>query len=98
MDAIGGFILLLGAALLAGLWEHERRKRKKVLLLGRSFFATVVEYRSEFGRVAGTWQIMDYPYVTYQDEQATWKIERLGYAASGSREFVVGQLVELIKF
>jgi hypothetical protein len=98
MDAVGGFILLLGAAILSVVWEHSRRKRKKVLLRGRSLFATVIEYRSEFGRVAGTWQTLDYPYVTYQDEEATWKTERLKYATSGDRKFFIGQLIEVVCF
>jgi len=89
---------LVGATLLAGLWEHSRRKRKKVLLLGRALFATVAEYRSEFGRVAGTWTTLDYPYVTYQDEEGLWKTERLGYATSGNRVFFIGHLVEVVQF
>ncbi|GAA4030584.1 hypothetical protein GCM10022409_13540 [Hymenobacter glaciei] len=98
MDIGGGILLLLGAALIAGFWEHSRRKRKKVLLLGRPLFATVAEYRSEFGRVAGAWTTLDYPYVTYQDEEGAWKKERLGYATSGNREFFIGHLIEVVHF
>ena len=98
MDTVGGILLLLGATLLAGFWEHSRRKRKKVLHLGRSLFATVAEYRSEFGRVAGTWTTLDYPFVTYQDEAGTWQTVRLGYATSGNREFFIGQLIEVVQF
>ena len=98
MDTGGGIILLFGAALLTGFWEYSRRKRKKVLLVGRTFFATVAEYRSEFGRVAGTWMTLDYPYVTYQNGEGTWKTERLKYATSDGQVFFIGQLVEVVKF
>ncbi len=84
--------------MLTGFWERSRRKRKNVLYLGRSLFATVAEYRSEFGRVAGTWTTLDYPYVTYQDEEGTWKTKRLGYAISGNRKFFIGHLVEVVQF
>lgn len=84
--------------MLTGFWEHSRRKRKRVLLLGRALFATVAEYRPEFRRVAGTWTTLDYPYVTYQDEEGTWKTERLGYATSGNREFFIGHLIEVVQF
>ena len=98
MDTGGGMILLFGAALITGFWEYSRRKQKKLLLLGCSFFATVVEYRSEFGRVAGTWTSLDYPYVRYQDGEGAWKKERLGYATSSGRVFFVGQLLEVVQF
>jgi hypothetical protein len=98
MDTGGGILLLFGATLLTGFWEHSRRKRKKVLLLGRSLFATVAEYRSEFGRVAGTWTTLNYPYVTYQDKGETWKTERLKHATSSGRVFFVGQLIEVVQF
>lgn len=84
--------------MLTGFWEYSRRTRKKVLLLGQSLFATVVDYRSEFGRVAGTWTTLDYPYVTCQNEDGIWNTERLGYATSGNREFFIGQLVEVVRF
>ena len=98
MDTGGGILLLLVAIFLAGFWGHARRKRKKVLLLGHAYFATVAEYRSEFGRVAGTWTTLEYPYVTYQDGEETWKTQRLGYATSGNREFFIGHLVEVVHF
>ncbi|MBC8084857.1 MAG: hypothetical protein H7Z21_16790 [Hymenobacter sp.] len=98
MDTGGGIMLLIAAIVLIGFWECSRRKQKKVLLFGRSLFATVAEYRSEFGRVAGTWTTLDYPYVTYQNEEGTRKTERLGYATSGNREFFIGHLVEVVQF
>lgn len=98
MDTGGGILLLFGAALLSGFWEHSRRKRKKLLLLGRPLFATVVEYRPEFGRVAGTWTSLNYPYVSYQDGQGIWKMERLKHATSSGRVFFVGQLIEAVQF
>ena len=88
MDTGGGVLLLSGAILITGFWVHTRRKRRKLLLLGHSLFATLVEYRSEFGRVAGTWTSLDYPYIKYQDEGGTWKTERLSHATSGGNVFL----------
>lgn len=98
MDTVGGLLHLFVATLIAGFWEHSRRKRKNVLHLGHSLFATVAEYRSEFGRVAGTWTTLDYPYVTCQNAEGAWVTERLGYATSGNREFFIGQLIEVVQF
>ena len=84
--------------MLTGFWEYSRRKRKKVLLLGRAILATVAEYRSEFGRVAGNWTSLDYPYVRYQDGERDWRTERLKYATSSGKVFFVGQLVEVVQF
>ena len=98
MNTGGGIMLLFVAALLTWAWKYLRRKRKKILLLGRSLFATVTEYRSDFGRVAGTWTTLDYPYVTYQDEEENWKTGRLKHATSGNREFFIGHLVEVVQF
>ncbi|WP_354585870.1 hypothetical protein [Hymenobacter sp. UYCo722] len=91
-------IFLFGAAVLAGFWESARRKRKKLLLLGHSRFVTVVEYRPEFGRVAGSWTALDYPYVAYQDDEGTWQTERLKYATSSGRAFFISLLIEVVQF
>jgi hypothetical protein len=83
---------------LVAFWNHSRRRQKQALALGYSAFATVTEYRSEFVRVAGTWTTLDYPYVTYQGEEGSWKVEKLKHATSGNQEFFVNQLLEVVKF
>jgi len=98
MNTVDGILLLLFAGLLAVLWLRSRRRKKEVLDLGYSAFATVTEYRSEFVRVAGSWTTLDYPYVAYQDSEGAWRTERLKHATSGNREFFVNQLIEVVKF
>lgn len=77
--------ILLGVScgLFIGLFLWISRKaEQEILKEGFHTWAVVIEYKSEFVRVAGSWTWLDYPQVDYITENGRLKRSRLKYASS----------------
>jgi hypothetical protein len=78
--------------------KHAAIQKKKIKDDGYHTWAIVVEYKSEFVHVAGTWTWLPYPQVDYITEKGNLQRCRLKYASSERQLLYIGEEVEVILY
>ncbi|MBC8085438.1 MAG: hypothetical protein H7Z21_19740 [Hymenobacter sp.] len=79
---------------------HVQSKKASIIIEQHGYHAkaTVKEYRKEYVRVAGSWHWLDYPYVEYLTSTGAVTLERLKFAQSPGRPFVIGEEIEVVRY
>jgi len=89
--AVAGLVLYL-------LHTLHRKQAHLIKQQGYHTYAIVRYYKTEYVRVAGSWDWLEYPYVEYVSKDGELILYRLKYASSRGRLLVIGEEVEVVLY